>query len=74
MIPSIEVQTWGSMGSDGPDYAQKISDNGYIWWYLDALSDDKTETDPHSADWKLLLALLAAAAEKERQKPRTIAQ
>tara|TARA_B100000902_G_scaffold83363_1_gene87961 strand:+ start:675 stop:1673 length:999 start_codon:yes stop_codon:yes gene_type:complete len=44
MIPGIEgASIDGPWGSDGPDYAQKICDNGYIWWYLDALSEDKTE-------------------------------
>ena len=44
MIPSIEgADMDGSWGSEGPDFAQQISDNGYIWWYPDALSEDKTE-------------------------------
>ena len=44
MMPTIEgASIDGPWGSDGPDYAQQICDNGYIWWYLDALSEDKTE-------------------------------
>ena len=44
MIPNVEgASIDGPWGSDGPDYAQKIYDNGYIWWYLDALSEDGTE-------------------------------
>ena len=44
MIPNIEgLSINGPWGSGGPDYGQEICDNGYIWWYLDALSEDKTE-------------------------------
>ena len=76
MIPSVEgVSLDGPWGSDGPDYAQKICNNGYIWWYLDALSEDKTEG-------LTLIALIGnycspsmpLLAEKERRRPKTIVQ
>jgi carotenoid 1,2-hydratase len=28
--------------ADGPDFAEAVADNGYLWWYIDALSDDGT--------------------------------
>lgn len=26
--------------SDGPDFILEVQQNGYVWWYLDAISDD----------------------------------
>ena len=44
MIYDIDgAQINGQWGSEGPDFAQPVCDNGYIWWYLDALSEDGTE-------------------------------
>ena len=35
------VRAAGGRGADGePRFDQKVPDGGYLWWYVDAMSDD----------------------------------
>lgn len=41
--PSAQTLPELAEGTRGPDFSIAVPDNGYAWWYLDALSDDGQE-------------------------------
>ena len=74
---AAHVGATGGRGADGaPRFDQPVPPGGYLWWYVDALSDDgRHALTHHRLRRQRLLALLPArAGARRRPWPRTTAR